>query len=359
MKKRILGKSGLEVSAIGLGCMGLSQSYPPFPDRNESIAFIHRAIEMGENFFDTSELYGIYQNEELLGEALEPFREQVVIATKFGWNIKDGKVMGLDSSPDAIRRAVNGSLKRLRMDCIDLYYQHRVDTNVPIEEVAETMKELKKEGKILHWGLSEASVETIRRAHAVFPVAAVQNEYSMWYRNPERELLPALEELGICLVASSPLGKGFLTGTVTRDAVFAENDIRRSIPRFNDSGNLTANQMFSEALLDFAKERELAPTQIALSWLLYQKPWIVPIPGTKKADRLQENMSAAYVELTETDRDKLNELLSNIESVGAREHDKPIGGFQNEESNDFNRRRTDWHGDCTQAGLWHENCHWR
>lgn len=273
---------------------------------------------MGENFFDTSEAYGVYQNEELVGEALEPFRDQVVIATKFGWNIKDGKVLGLDSSPAAIRKAVDGSLKRLRTDYIDLYYQHRVDTNVPIEEVAETMKELKKEGKILHWGLSEASVDTIRRAHAVFPVAAVQNEYSMWYRKPEQDLLPVLEELGIGLVAFSPLGKGFLTGTVTKGVVFAENDIRRSIPRFNDSKNFTANQKLAEELSAFAKERELTPAQIALSWLLYQKPWIVPIPGTKKAGRLQENMSAAYVELTETDRSKLNELLSKIEIVGAR-----------------------------------------
>lgn len=318
MKKRILGKSGLAVSAIGLGCMGLSQSYPPFPDRNESIVLIRRAIEMGENFFDTSELYAVYQNEELVGEALEPFRDQVVIATKFGWNIQGGKVLGLDSSPAAIRKAVDGSLKRLRTDHIDLYYQHRVDPKVPIEEVAETMKELKKEGKILHWGLSEASVETIRRAHAVFPVTAVQNEYSMWYRQPEQELLPVLEELGIGLVAFSPLGKGFLTGAVTKDAVFAENDIRHSIPRFNDPDNLAANQKLAQALSDFSKERELAPAQIALSWLLYQKSWIVPIPGTKKADRLQENMSAAYVELTETDRNKLNEMLAGIEIVGAR-----------------------------------------
>lgn len=216
MKKRILGKSGLAVSAIGLGCMGLSQSYPPFPDRDEGIAFIHRAIEMGETFFDTSEVYGVYQNEGLVGEALESYRDQVVIATKFGWNIQGGKVLGLDSSPAAIRKAVDGSLKRLRTDYIDLYYQHRVDPKVPIEEVAETMKELKQEGKILHWGLSEASVETIRRAHAVFPITAVQNEYSMWYRQPEQELLPVLEELGIGLVAFSPLGKGFLTGTVTK-----------------------------------------------------------------------------------------------------------------------------------------------
>ncbi|KMZ54601.1 oxidoreductase, aldo/keto reductase family [Dorea sp. D27] len=318
MKKSVLGKSGLEVSSVGLGCMGLSQSYPPFPDRAESIDFIRRAIEMGENFFDTSELYGVYQNEELVGEALEPFRDRVVIATKFGWNIQDGKVLGLDSRPATIRKAVDGSLKRLRTDHIDLYYQHRVDPNVPIEEVAETVEGLKKEGKILHWGLSEASVDTIRRAHAVFPVTAVQNEYSMWYRNPEQELLPVLEELGIGLVAFSPLGKGFLTGTVTKDAVFADNDIRSSIPRFNTKECLTANQKLAEKLRVFAKDRELSSAQIALAWLLHQKSWIVPIPGTKKTDRLRENMSAAYVELPETDWSQLTEMLAGLEIIGAR-----------------------------------------
>lgn len=318
MKQRTLGQSGLRVSAVGLGCMGLSQSYPPFPDRKESIAFLNRAVEMGETFFDTSEVYGVYQNEELVGEALEPFREQVVIATKFGWNIRDGKVLGLDSSPAAIRKAVEGSLRRLRTDYIDLYYQHRVDPDVPIEEVAETMKALKQEGKILHWGLSEASVDTIRRAHAVCPVAAVQNEYSMWYRKPEQELLSILEELGIGLVAFSPLGKGFLTGTVAKDAAFQTNDVRSSIPRFNDPENLAANQRFAEKLKEFAAEKELSPAQAALSWLLARKPWIVPIPGTKKENRLQENLSAAYVELTTADMDRLNEMLSGIEIHGAR-----------------------------------------
>ena len=298
--------------------MGLSQSYPPFPDRAESIDFIRRAIEMGENFFDTSELYGVYQNEELVGEALEPFRDRVVIATKFGWNIQDGKVLGLDSRPATIRKAVDGSLKRLRTDHIDLYFQHRVDPNVPIEEVAETVEGLKKEGKILHWGLSEASVDTIRRAHAAFPVTAVQNEYSMWYRNPEQELLPVLEELGIGLVAFSPLGKGFLTGTVTKDAVFADNDIRSSIPRFNTKECLTENQKLAEKLRVFAKDRELSSAQIALAWLLHQKSWIVPIPGTKKTDRLRENMSAAYVELPETDWSQLTEMLAGLEITGAR-----------------------------------------
>lgn len=318
MIQRTLNQSGMRVSAIGLGCMGLSQSYPPFPDRHESITFLRRAVEMGETFFDTSEVYGVYQNEELVGEALEPFREKVVIATKFGWNIKDGKVLGLDSSAAAVRKAVEGSLRRLRTDHIDLYYQHRVDTNVPIEEVAQTMKELKQEGKILHWGLSEASVDTIRRAHAVFPVAAVQNEYSMWYREPEHELLPVLEELGIGLVAFSPLGKGFLTGTVSVDVAFQTNDIRASIPRFNNPENLAANQRLAAEIKAFAAEKELSPAQVALSWLLAQKPWIVPIPGTKKASRLQENLSAAYVEFTPADMDRLNEMLSEIEIHGAR-----------------------------------------
>lgn len=318
MMQRTLGRSGLRVSAVGLGSMGLSQSYPPFPDREESITFLRRAVEMGETFFDTFELYGVYQYEELVGEALEPFREQVVLATKFGWSIRDGKVMGLDSSPAAIRKAVEGSLRRLRTDHIDLFYQHRVDPDVPIEEVAETMKSLKQEGKILHWGLSKASVDTIRRAHAVCPMAAVQNEYSMWYRKPERELLPLLEKLGIGLVAFSPLGKGFFTGTVAKDTTFQANDIRSSIPRFNDPGNLAANQRLAAEIKAFAAEKELSPAQVSLSWLLAQKPWIVPIPGTKEETRLQENMSAAYVELTQMDVEKINEILFHKEIRGAR-----------------------------------------
>lgn len=318
MKHRFLGKEDLEVSAVGLGCMGMSQSYPPFPEKGELIALLRRSVEMGQTFFDTSELYGIYQNEELVGEALEPYREQVVLATKFGWNIQDGKSVGLDSSPAAIRRAVEGSLRRLRTDHIDLYYQHRVDPHVPIEEVADTAAQLAKEGKILHWGLSEASVTTIRKANAVFPVTAVQNEYSMWYRQPEKELLPVLEELGIGLVAFSPLGKGFLTGAVAKDTVFAENDIRHSIPRFNNGENLAANHSLAEALTAFAAKKELSPAQVALAWLLAQKPWIVPIPGTKKEARLQENMSAAYVELTDADKQQLEGLLSQYEVQGAR-----------------------------------------
>lgn len=318
MKHRKLGRAGLEVSAVGLGCMGMSQSYPPFPKKSEMIELINKAMDMGETFFDTSELYGVYANEELVGEALKPYRKNVVIGTKFGWDIQNGKVCGLDSRPAAIHKAVEGSLKRLRTDYIDLYYQHRVDPKVPIEEVAETMKELAGEGKILHWGLSEAGVQTIRRAHKVFPVTAVQSEYSMWYRNPEQDVLPVLEELEIGFVPFSPLGKGFLTGTVTKDAVFAENDVRRSIPRFNNPDNLAANQVLAEAVKAFAAERELSPAQIALAWLLAQKPWIVPIPGTKKISLLQENLSAAYVELSAEDISKLTEILSDIPVSGER-----------------------------------------
>lgn len=260
----------------------------------------------------------MYANEELLGEALKPYRDKIVLATKFGWNIHDGKVDGLDSSPAAIRKAVEGSLKRLRTDHIDLYYQHRVDPNVPIEEVAETMRELAKEGKVLHWGLSEAGADTIRRAHKVFPVTALQSEYSMWYRNPEKEILPLLEELGIGFVPFSPLGKGFLTGTVKKDAIFAQNDIRHSIPRFNDPQNLSANQKLAEAVKEFADRKRLSSAQIALSWLLSRKPWIVPIPGTKTAERLQENMSAAYVDLTDDDLCELNKIIDGISVVGER-----------------------------------------
>ncbi len=318
MKHRTLGSSGLEVFAVGLGCMGLSQSYPPFPDKKEAVSFLRRAVEMGEDFFDTSELYGIYANEELVGEALEPVRDQVVLATKFGWNIKDGKWLGLDSRPETIRRAVEGSLTRLRTDHIDLYYQHRVDPDVPIEEVAGTMKELAEEGKILHWGLSEPGIETIRRAHRVFPVTAVQSEYSMWYREPEKELIPTLEELGIGFVPFSPLGKGFLTGTVKKNQSFADNDIRHTIPRFNDPGNMEKNQTMADKIKEFAKAHELSPAQVALSWLLHRKPWIVPIPGTKTEDRLQENMSAAYVQLKDEDWKELEDILAQTEVYGAR-----------------------------------------
>ena len=318
MKYRTLGSSGLTVYPVGLGCMGLSQSYPPFPDRREAVAFLRRAVEMGETFFDTSELYGIYANEELVGEALEPVRDQVVLATKFGWDIREGRCVGLDSRPEAIRRAVEGSLRRLRTDHIDLYYQHRVDPKVPIELVAETMQELIREGKVLHWGLSEPGVETLRRAHRVCPVAAVQSEYSLWFRQPERELLPALEELGIGFVPFSPLGKGFLTGTVAKDQTFGAGDIRSTIPRFNDRDNLERNQALAEAVRVFARSRCLSPAQVSLAWLLRQKPWIVPIPGTKTEGRLRENMSAAYVELSEADWREFDRLLQGIEICGER-----------------------------------------
>lgn len=318
MLHRKLSLSGPEVFSVGLGCMGLSQSYPPFPDKSESIAFLRHAVEMGENFFDSSEAYGVYRNEELLGEALEPYRNRVVLATKFGWDIRDGKVCGLDSSPAAIEKAVEGSLKRLRTDHIDLYYQHRVDPKIPIEQVAETMQKLMDEGKILHWGLSEASVQTIRRANAVCPVTAVQNEYSLWHREPEEELLPVLEELGIGLVAFSPLGKGFLTGQLGERAQFADEDIRSSIPRFNEAQNLTANQRLAQELRRFSCKRCLYPSQVALAWLLAQKPWIVPIPGTKKVARLEQNMSAAYVELSGADLRELEHMLSDIPIYGQR-----------------------------------------
>lgn len=318
MKYRTLGSSGLTVYPVGLGCMGLSQSYPPFPDRREAVAFLRRAVEMGETFFDTSELYGIYANEDLVGEALEPVRDQVVLATKFGWDIREGRCVGLDSRPEAIRRAVEGSLRRLRTDHIDLYYQHRVDPKVPIELVAETMQELIQEGKVLHWGLSEPGVETLRRAHRVCPVAAVQSEYSLWFRQPERELLPALEELGIGFVPFSPLGKGFLTGTVAKDQTFGAGDIRSTIPRFNDRDNLERNQALAEAVKAFAHSRCLSPAQVSLAWLLRQKPWIVPIPGTKTEGRLRENMSAAYVELSEADWREFDRLLQGIEIYGER-----------------------------------------
>ncbi|MDE5992746.1 MAG: aldo/keto reductase [Oscillospiraceae bacterium] len=324
MKKRILG-NGLEVSAVGLGCMGLSQSYPPFPEKYESIAFLRRAVEMGQTFFDTSEVYGIYANEELVGEALKPFRDQVKIATKFSWDIRDGKLCGLDSRHETIRKAVDGSLKRLRTEHIDLYYQHRVDPNVPIEEVAGTVKELAAEGKILHWGLSEAGAETIRRAHAVFPVTALQSEYSLWYRNLENEIIPVLEELNIGLVPFSPLGKGFLTGTAANNASFADNDIRHTIPRFNDPDNLIKNQALAEKVKAFAEEKMLSPAQVSLAWLLHRKPWIVPIPGTKNVCRLQENMSAAYVDLTDEDMARLTKISDNTPVYGGRyspEHEK-------------------------------------
>lgn len=317
MKKRKLGNSGLEVSAIGFGCMGMSQSYPPFPEKGEAISLLRSAVELGVTFFDTAEVYGPYTNEELVGEALEPYRDKVVIATKFGYHIQNGKSAGLDSCPETIRKAVEGSLKRLRTDHIDLLYQHRVDPNVPIEEVAETVGQLMKEGKVLYWGLSEAGAQTVRRANAVLPLAAVQSEYSMWYRKPEEELFPALEELGVGFVAFSPLGKGFLTGRFNKDTRFDSTDFRSSIPRFKPE-NLEVNQDLLELIKDIAAKKNATTAQIALAWVLAQKPWIVPIPGTKKLERLKENLGAQDIEFSAQELAEINEALSKINIAGER-----------------------------------------
>jgi aryl-alcohol dehydrogenase-like predicted oxidoreductase len=315
MKKRRLGTSGLEVTAIGLGCMGISQSYGaplPLPD---AIALIRGAFDRGITFFDTAEVYGPYKNEEVVGEALQPIRDRVVIATKFGFDIAGGGAM--DSSPRRIRAAVEGSLKRLRTDRIDLLYQHRVDPNVPMEDVAGTVNELIAEGKVLHFGLSEAGVKNIRRAHAVQPVTALQSEYSLWWREPEEQILPVLEELGIGFVPFSPLGKGFLTGTVSKDASFGKDDFRSSVPRFSQE-NLAANQTLVEAVKRIAGEKKVTPAQLALAWVLSQKPWIVPIPGTTKLDRVEENIRAADVDLSRDDLAAIDQALSNIAIVGER-----------------------------------------
>ncbi len=317
MKKRKLGNSGLEVSAIGFGCMGMSQSYPPFPEKGEAISLLRSAVELGVTFFDTAEVYGPYTNEELVGEALEPYRDKVVIATKFGYHIQNGKSAGLDSRPETIREAVEGSLKRLRTDHIDLLYQHRVDPNVPIEEVAETVGQLMKEGKVLYWGLSEAGAQTVRRANAVLPLAAVQSEYSMWYRKPEEGLFPALEELGVGFVAFSPLGKGFLTGRFNKDTRFDSTDFRSSIPRFKPE-NLEVNQDLLELIKDIAAKKNATTAQIALAWVLAQKPWIVPIPGTKKLERLKENLGAQDIEFSAQELAEINKALSKINIAGER-----------------------------------------
>ncbi|PFN96795.1 aldo/keto reductase [Bacillus sp. AFS076308] len=316
MQKRKLGKNGLEVSAVGLGCMGMSHGYGPASDKKEMISMIHEAIDRGVTFFDTAEVYGPYVNEELVGEALAPFKEKVVIATKFGIQIVDGKQV-LDSNPECIRKSVEGSLKRLKIDTIDLYYQHRVDPNVPIEEVAGVVQDLIKEGKVKHWGLSEAGVNTIRRAHSVHPLTAIQSEYSMMWRSPEEELLPALEELGIGFVPFSPLGKGFLTGKIDKNATFDSSDFRSIVPRFKPE-NIEANQVLVELIKEIAAGKDLAPAQIALAWVLAQKPWIVPIPGTRKLKRLEENLGAAEVELTPGELSDLNNALSKIEISGDR-----------------------------------------
>jgi len=314
MKKRKLAQ--LEVSAIGLGCMGMSQSYGPPGDRREMIALIRAAFDRGATFFDTAEIYGNHANEELVGEALQPLRGQVVIATKFGIEYQDGKQVQ-DSRPERIRQSVEGSLKRLRTERIDLYYQHRVDPAVPIEEVAGTIKELIAQGKVKHFGMSEAGVKTIRRAHAVQPLTAIQSEYSLWWRKPEEELLPALEELGIGFVPFSPLGKGFLTGKIDETTTFTPNDFRNTVPRFAPEAR-KHNQAIVDLLRAIAQRKKVTPAQVALAWLLAQKPWIVPIPGTTKLSRLEENIAAADVELTRDDVRDIDAAASGIEIEGAR-----------------------------------------
>jgi aryl-alcohol dehydrogenase-like predicted oxidoreductase len=320
VQKRKLGKSGLEVSALGLGCMGMSFSFPPFPDKKEMISLIRSSVERGVTFFDTAEVYGPYTNEELVGEALYPFRGQVVIATKFGFELDpDGcpKFVGLDSRPEHIRQVAEASLRRLRVEAIDLFYQHRVDPEVPIEDVAGTVKDLIREGKVRHFGLSEAGVNTIRRAHSVQPVTALQSEYSLWWREPETEILPALEELGIGFVPFSPLGKGFLTGKINENTRFESTDFRSSVPRFTPE-NRKANQAVVDLLGRIAEKKKATPAQIALAWLLAQKPWIVPIPGTRKLDRLDENLGAIAIKLTSDDLSEINSAASKISIQGAR-----------------------------------------
>ncbi len=317
MNKRKLGKSNLEVSAIGLGCMGMSFGYGPAVDKQQGISVIRAAVERGVTFFDTAEVYGTFTNEELVGEALGPFRDGVVIATKFGFKIEDGKQAGLDSRPGHIKQVADASLKRLKTDRIDLFYQHRVDPDVPIEDVAGAVKDLIQSGKVKHFGLSEAGAQTIRRAHNVQPVTALQSEYSLWWREPEREIIPTLEELGIGFVPFSPLGKGFLTGAISKDTQFDKNDFRNVVPRFSQE-NREANQGVVDLVAQFARRKNATPAQVALAWILAQKPWIVPIPGTTKLHRLEENVGAARVQLTADDLRQLNEATSKINIQGAR-----------------------------------------
>jgi len=317
MQKRKLGKSNLEVSALGLGCMGMSFGYGPAGNKQDMIAVIRSAVEQGVTFFDTAEVYGPFANEELVGEALAPFRSQVVIATKFGFDCDAGTQGTLNSQPDHIRKVVDASLERLRIQTIDLLYQHRVDTAVPIEDVAGTVKDLIRQGKVKHFGLSEAGVQTIRRAHAVQPVTALQSEYSLWWREPEAEVLPTLEELGIGFVPFSPLGKGFLTGQISADTKFDANDFRNQVPRF-DSENRKANQALVEVVERFARQKQATPAQVALAWVLAQKPWIVPIPGTTKIHRLRQNLGAASLQLTAEDLRELESAASKIRVQGAR-----------------------------------------
>ena len=318
MKKRKLGKSGLEVSAIGLGCMGMSFGYGPAKEKQEMISLLRKAVELGVTFFDTAEMYGPFTNEELVGEALAPFRERVVIATKFGFKISPkGEQIGLDSRPQHIKEVADASLKRLRTDVIDLFYQHRVDPDVPIEDVAGAVKDLIREGKVKHFGLSEPGVQTIRRAHTVQPVTAVQNEYSLWWRNPEEEVLPVLEEIGIGFVPFSPLGRGFLTGKISENTTFHSSDLRRTLPRFTPEAR-KANRALVHLLGEIAKRKKATPAQIALAWLLAQKPWIVPIPGTTKLKRLEENIGALSIALTPDDLREIESAASKIKVQGAR-----------------------------------------
>jgi aryl-alcohol dehydrogenase-like predicted oxidoreductase len=317
MQKRTLGKSGLEVSALGFGCMGISFGYGPATSREDGIAIIRAAVDGGVTFFDTAEAYGPFTNEEVVGEALGPVRDQVVVATKFGFKFEGGKSVGLDSRPAHIREVAEASLKRLKTDRIDLLYQHRVDPDVPIEDVAGAVKDLIREGKVKHFGLSEAGVGTIRRAHAVQPVAALQSEYSLWWREPEQEVLPTLAELGIGFVPFSPLGKGFLTGTIDDKTTFDSTDFRNVVPRFT-AENRKANLAFVDWLTKFAERKKATPAQIALAWLLAQKPWIAPIPGTTKRHRLEENLGAAATQLSVDDLGEINRAASQIEVQGAR-----------------------------------------
>ena len=317
MKTRNLGNSGLEVSALGLGCMGMSFAYGVIPEKKEMIALIRKAVESGLNFFDTAQIYGPFTNEELVGEALAPFRNKVVIATKFGFQFDGNKSVGLNSRPENIRQTVEDSLKRLNIETIDLLYQHRVDPNVPIEDVAGTVKDLIQEGKVKYFGLSEAGVKNIRKAHAVQPVTALQSEYSLFWREPEAEIMPTLEELGIGFVPFSPLGIGFLTGKIIKDTVFKENDFRNSVPRF-DLENRIANQPLVDLVTDIAAQKQATPAQIALAWILAQKPWIVPIPGTTKLERFNENIGAVSIELTSEDLQKIEAEISKIDIKGDR-----------------------------------------
>jgi aryl-alcohol dehydrogenase-like predicted oxidoreductase len=317
MQKRRLGKAGLEVSALGLGCMGFSSAFAQSITKADAIDTLRAAVERGVSFFDTAEVYGPFGNEEIVGEALAPFRNQVVIATKFGFNIRDGKANGVNSKPEHIKEAVEGSLKRLKIEVIDLLYQHRVDPEVPIEDVAGTVKELIQQGKVKHFGMSEASVETIRKAHAVQPLTALQSEYSLWWRKPETAVIPMLEELGIGFVPYSPLGRGFLTGTMNENTKIADNDFRKNLPRFSPEA-MKANQSLIDLLKTIAAQKKSTPAQIALAWLLAQKPWIAPIPGTTKLSRLEENLRAADLELTADDLQKINDAAAMIQIEGDR-----------------------------------------